>query len=471
MYARVSAALFVVAVFLAVPSRAFAEHVEWTKAVYAEVVRADHGGAVEQVPFFPYQLDVQLPQDLMRVSAAGTPGIVVVGGAAIGDGGAITAPTTPYVAKLALDDGRVLWTWQPNAAEPPAGRLRSIATDASGDVYVAGYMSVDAPVGDTSLIVKLEGSDGTQLWRLDGPDGTHNYALSVDGAGSVFVTSDASSGEQIVSKLATADGAAAWTSSMASASLSWEDFRLAIDANGNVLAAGSYFDSSEPLGSAGVQVAKLDASTGLASWQHRLGTRAWQLGLQKIVATPDDDVIVASHDGLARIAADDGTERWQILEGDGYRAFDRLVGADGALYGAGETQAFAWLRRYDPESGDVLWETPFMPGTFASVSTLAAGNDGKLLAGWQNFELDAMVGALAVDPSSGAIDWSVAYGELNLVTDNARTAGLVQTEDGAIYVGSYLDDTPQPVSTWNLAKLVSGSGTDPNDPIFESGFD
>jgi len=95
MYARVSAALFVVAVFLAVPSRAFAEHVEWTKAVYAEVVRADHGGAVEQVPFFPYQLDVQLPQDLMRVSAAGTPGIVVVGGAAIGDGGAITAPTTP----------------------------------------------------------------------------------------------------------------------------------------------------------------------------------------------------------------------------------------------------------------------------------------------------------------------------------------------------------------------------------------
>jgi hypothetical protein len=459
------------AVSVAAFSSAAAEQIEWTKAIYAEVVRADHGGAVEQVPFFPYQLDIQLPRDVLRVSMAGTPGIVVAGSAAIGDGGSLSAPTTPYVAKLALDDGRILWTWQPNAAEPPPGHLWSIATDASGDVYVAGFTTLASPVGDTSLIAKVDGADGTQRWRVDGPGGTHNYELALDGAGSVFVVEDRSDSTEVVWKLATENGAAAWSGVTSAAASFAQDFRLALDAEGNALVAGSYFDGNEPLGMMGVQVSKFDGSTGLASWQHRLGSSAWRYGLQKILATPDGDAIVASHDALARLSAADGSERWQALEGDGYRAFDRLVGADGAIYGAGETGQVAWLRRYDADSGGVLWETPFTPGAFASASTLAAGVDGNVLAGWQYWGTDAMVGALAVAPADGRIDWSVEYGVPNLVTDNGRTAGVLQIDDGTIYVGSYLDDTPQPVSTWNLAKIVADPVPDPDDPIFANGFD
>src|SRR5262249_54892056 len=66
---------------LAAAGSACAQNIEWRQEVYAEVVRADHGGAVEQVPFYPYWSAIDLPLRVMQVSQEGTSGIVLAGSA------------------------------------------------------------------------------------------------------------------------------------------------------------------------------------------------------------------------------------------------------------------------------------------------------------------------------------------------------------------------------------------------------
>src|SRR5262245_30459820 len=108
---------------------ACAQSVEWHVPLYAEVVRADLGGAEVQALFQPYWVSGDLPQSVMQLSLAGPPGIVAAGGAEIGDDDGIWTPVTPYAMKVSTSDGHVLWAWQPQPDAPLEGRILSTAVD------------------------------------------------------------------------------------------------------------------------------------------------------------------------------------------------------------------------------------------------------------------------------------------------------------------------------------------------------
>jgi putative pyrroloquinoline-quinone binding quinoprotein len=442
---------------LLAPIAALAQQTAWREPIYAEVVRADHGGSVEQVPFYPYQQVLDSSGRVMRISSAGTEGVVLAGSAQLGDGNEASAPTTPYVAKLDARDGHALWSWQPDPVVPPQGRLRWSDVDADGAVFVAGSLTTDDQ-GERSLLVKLDGATGAELWRVVGEPSTVAYMFAFDAAGSVVVTSSApnSAGQQ-VAKFATADGSPGWSHLIEFGIEQIHDFRLAVRSDGDVFAAGSCFcDEGD------VQVVRLGAEDGAEAWRY-VSPDMEELEEAQNVVVLGDDVLVASRAGRVRLGGADGAVVWQqSINSADFRTFDVIADAAGRLFVAGSNHVddTAVVRRYDPATGDSLWEAVLsVPGDIPPASTwlVSIANDGSLLPAWYSFP----VGAASVDAESGAVGWSRL-----LDSDGSWPVGIEQAPGGAIFVGAY-DWAQGDAATWILFKLVDVAA----DTLFKNGFD
>jgi hypothetical protein len=447
---------------LIAPVTALAQQTVWREPVYAEVVRADHGGAVEQVPFTPFESVLDVPRPVMLILEQGAPGIVLAGAATIGDS-MPADPTTPYAAKIDGGDGHVLWSWQPEPAAPTEGRIRSAAIAADGAIFLAGAVKTSPDEDLRALVVKLDGATGAELWRLTGDEGTTAFGVAIDADGDAIVTgSEPNVDGQRVTRYAGADGTVAWSHVIAAGVASWDDFRVAIAPGGDVYAGGYYFDFANPEGSTGVQVARLGGSDGNERWLFRANeTRLDQA--QSILAI-GDDALVASHVGSIRLAAADGSVIWERADPTtDFRTFDAFVDADGRLFAAGGNHATetASVRRYDPATGDMLWEGALTDGSPppANAFLVAPAADGSLLSAWYS----APVGAGALDAESGAVAWSRA---LDPFTEPSFPVGIVQSADGSIFVGAY-QGYGDPLATWVVFKLADVTA----DTLFENGFD
>jgi hypothetical protein len=450
--------VFAGAAFFA-PEAVQAQQTVWREPVYAEVVRTDHGGDVESVPFYPYQWTVDPSSRVMRVSTAGTTGIVLAGSAQTGDGDEQSAPTTPYVTKLDVGDGHVLWTWQPDPVLPPQGRIWWSDIDTDGAIFVAGSVETDLQP-PRSLLAKLDGATGAELWRVVGEPSTTSYMFAFDGMGSVVVTSsEPDDAGQRVAKYAVADGAPAW-SHVITRGISWHnDFRLAVRADGDVFAAGSSADNSEGMG---VEVVRLHASDGSEAWRYFTQDMSVLEEAQNVVVL-DEDVLVASRAGRVRLAGDDGAVMWQqSINSADFRTFDVITDAAGRLFVAGSNHVdrTAVVRRCDPATGDALWEAVLSDsGDIASTWLVSIANDGSLLPAWYSNP----VGAANVDAENGAVAWSRL---LDPYPDGSSPVGIEQAPDGAIFVGTY-EWSQGDAATWVVFKLVDVAA----DTIFENGFD
>jgi hypothetical protein len=443
---------------LLAPVAAPAQQVAWREAVYADVVRADHGGAVESVPFYPYRATIDPSSRVMRVSLAGAPGIVLAGSAQTGDGSASSAPTTPYVAKLDAGDGHALWSWQPDPILAPQGRLWWADIDADGAIFVAGSLQTDDEPA-RALLVKLDGVTGAELWRVVGEPSTTAYMFAFDASGNVVVTSsEPGDAGQRVAEYAIADGAPGWSHLVDDGTAAFNDLRLAVRADGDVFASSSCFCTDGD-----VQVVRLGAADGAEAWRY-VSPDAMELEETQDVVVLGDDVLVASRAGRVRLAAADGAVMWQqSVDSADFRTFDTIVDAAGRLFiaGSNHVDGTAAVRRYDPATGDSLWEATLSTPEDGPSSTWLVGiaNDGSLLPAWYA----AQSGAANVDAGSGAVAWSEL---LDGSVAFSSPVGIVQTPDDGIFVGEY-PQTGDPMATWVLYKLDDVAA----DRIFASDFD
>ena len=448
---------------------AHAQSVEWRQPIYADVAGYPHAR------FRPYLVSQDLPLGVMQLSQVGTPGIVVAGGAEIGEYDGVWTPVTPFVAKMATSDGHLLWSWQLPAEHPLQGRIWSTATDVSGAVFVTGSMHAADGELDRFLLTKLDASTGAALWQVTGPpQGASGYGVAVDAAGDVLLTSsEADYRGQRVSKYAGADGSLVWSTLMADGSTDWDDFRIALDSDGNALAGGFYVDNSNPEQEVrGAEVGKFRNSDGVEMWRYRNVDPDLFGNVQGIASAPNGDVIMqGGYVGLARLASADGSVVWQRDDDAFYQSYDLLVDANGRAFTAGWNTStdIAWLRRIDLDTGATLWQAN-PAGELPSVaSVLALGIDGKLMVGWH---LDVFAGAYLMgttvaDTESGAIAWTARLGISQSNYDTGRTVGIVQAPDGSIFVGSYSDNPPDSGPTWTVFKLSSTL----TDAMFANGFD
>lgn len=102
------------------------------------------------------------------------------------------------VVKFDGDDGEVVWSWQDGTEADEV--LLGVTVDLDDNVYVAGggegIATFDTPIANTSIVRKLNGSTGTEIWRYSGEAtlGSLFRAVSIDEASGVVVAAGVAEG-------------------------------------------------------------------------------------------------------------------------------------------------------------------------------------------------------------------------------------------------------------------------------------
>ena len=199
---------------------------------------------------------VSLQRDAHRREADGVTGEVrwryhAVGygvDAAFGPDGNLLVVDYEFAAKLDPSNGTEVW----HKAFTGYVLLESnIAVDANGDVVTGGTVSVPAS-GDIKMgLLKFSGVDGAEIWRAGFPGVFGRVqGVGVDAAGDAFATGPARPEDDpagpidmAVAKIAGASGAFLWYRAFGiDDGLADLGERVAVDAAGDVVAVGSFYD-------------------------------------------------------------------------------------------------------------------------------------------------------------------------------------------------------------------------------------
>ncbi len=179
-------------------------------------------------------------------------------------------------------DGNSLWTHQFGAV----AEAFSVAVNASGDAYVAGYtrgaLTGSPSAGGQDAFVRKLDADGNALWTRQFGTSSSDIArgVAVDASGNVYVAgetfgalegSNAGSNDTFVRKLSTT-GTALWTRQFGTSGSEFAN-AVAVDASGNVFIAGqtSFTLGGMSLTTYEVFVRILDG-TGVTVWTDQRGT-------------------------------------------------------------------------------------------------------------------------------------------------------------------------------------------------------
>jgi uncharacterized delta-60 repeat protein len=155
-----------------------------------------------------------------------------------------------YTAKYSVADGALLWERRYNGPGNFDDQARAVAVDNGGNVIVTGFsVNMSSPnFKSESYTVKYATADGALIWeqRSDGPTHNSNYGqdVKVDSSGNVIVAGNSSNGsthDYYTVKYASGDGAVVWEHRVENRLAFLEASpRLAVDASGNVILAGVF---------------------------------------------------------------------------------------------------------------------------------------------------------------------------------------------------------------------------------------
>ena len=194
--------------------------------------------------------------------------------------------------------------WAQRMAGTYSDGFTSVAIDSGGNVVAAGSFTGTTTGLTTNLtsnannpdaiVVKYNGSTGASLWaqRVGGVSADGFASVAVDGSGNVvaagrftgtttglstnLTAAGVSSGAMVV-KYNGSTGADLWAQAVSSAN-GWDEFRsVAVDAGGNVVAAGFFSGTTSGLNpnlsgnGQDALVVKYNGSTGAHQWSRRVG--------------------------------------------------------------------------------------------------------------------------------------------------------------------------------------------------------
>ena len=301
------------------------------------------------------------------------------------------------------------------------GSALSVAVDATGDVYVAGYTVITRGPGQPwrrDAFLRKYDRVGTRLWSrefgsmvttaIDAATG-----VAVDGEGNIYVagiTLEALSGQTsagdkdaFLRKYA-ASGAELWTRQFGSPETDRAQ-GVAVDATGNVYVGGETFGALPGQVSAGSRDAFLRryGSGGEEAWTRQFGSPGPD-SILGVAVDGEGNVYVAGEtggdlpgqvsagrgDAFLRKYDPEGTESWTRQFGfldSADSANSVAVDADGNAYVAGSTHSSteaqmrpverkAFLRKYDSRGGE-LWNGLFGE-TFDVVSSVVVDVEGNV---------------------------------------------------------------------------------------------
>ena len=427
---------------------------------------------------------------------------------------------------------------------------RAVATDTSGNVYVAGYTESSGWVSagwDTLYEGVLDGfvvslnRDGTHRWSsyLGGASGDRAFGLATDTMGNVYVAGHTNSSgwvsggwypafqgylDGFVVSLAP-DGTHRWSSYLGGAD-SDAAYGVATDASGNVYVAGETDSSGWVSGGWDTSHGSKDGFVvsltpdGTHRWSSYVGGDYDDDSAWGVATDASGNVYVAgktysswwasggwdtsycgSGEGFVVSLDSDGTHRWSSYLGADGRDYARGVATDasGNVYVAGYTDSAHWVSGgWEPpwgwSSGFVVslapdgthrWSSPLggMDSDIAnSVATDASGNvyvaggtqsSGWVSGGWDTSldgDRDAFVVSLTRD---GTHRWSSYVGG----ADSDSAWGVATDSSGNVYVAGDTESSGWVFGGWNPSHkgdadgfVVKISGTIPSGDLNADGL-
>jgi hypothetical protein len=218
------------------------------------------------------------------------------------------------------------------------GSFSKVAIDSAGNAIAAGQ-SYDAMTNQRDIAVMKYSADGLEVWDqpmiiAGGSRSTGTQALAVDGSADVFVAGwlngTSQVGESIVVKLSGATGAELWRQTWATTSgYVWG----APDGAGDVIAC------CIPL-TGGVGTVKFAGATGAELWSQFPAIPDFNFSGGATLDHGGDAVVIGSI--LSKVNGADGTEAWgQPQKGDGV-AVDHANNVDSVMRGGVTARSGMW---------------------------------------------------------------------------------------------------------------------------------
>lgn len=362
------------------------------------------------------------------------------------------------VVKYAGQDGHEIWRATIDGELPfEAGEYATAAaTDASGDVFVVGRLfnydrRYPGVPGIDSTIVKLDGRDGTELWRRSflAPNGVPVGALRVlpegdpvlagrldDGYDTSVIRLDGRTGDDVwrSALVARAAGGADGSGSVRAVGETQPDLLLEQDGAGRIVL------------NHGQGVTSLDAADGRIAWQ----TAPDGLFVDALALDPRGDVLLAgSYPGLrvVKLAGRDGHELWRAVYGaaDLPNGSEPVVTADAsgdvllALNGGSTRHPSLVATKLDGDTGATRWART-VTGRLGGHANAAAATDGGdlVVAGW----LESVTGVreLAVLRLRGATGTTLWQRRIvSGAGDNAAFAVALDSTQNVVAIGTTFD--------------------------------
>src|SRR6185369_7832844 len=232
--------------------------------------------------------------EVANTPPTGRPLAVAVDGA--GDvltGGRVVTATNDdgIVAKLAGLDGAELWQQRVSGSADLTDQVRGITSDATNVVVAVGQVINTGTNGD-ALVLKLDPTDGHQLWRLDldGGASLRDDALAVVMAGADAIVAGATTllggtdAQMSVQKRAGADGASLWHTELSGTPGA---------ARAVVLSGADVFVAGDVAGL--IVVAKVGSANGALAWRTDVAGSATPSDMGRALAVGGGRAVVAGH--------------------------------------------------------------------------------------------------------------------------------------------------------------------------------
>lgn len=196
-------------------------------------------------------------------------------------------------------------TSQGDVTYPGSGGVVGVAVDGADNVFLVGqtFGSLLAGEGDPGdsdfFVIKLDGLDGSEIWRLQSGGGSEFdsfHAAKADPAGNLVVvgiSGQTDSVDFVVLRLSGADGSTLWEYSPSSASSTDVLHAVDLDAEGDVYVAGGLGAGNLQGGVAELPVVvKLNGSTGEPVWTYE-GAAASRAYFSSVAVDPSTGTVVA----------------------------------------------------------------------------------------------------------------------------------------------------------------------------------
>jgi len=284
------------------------------------------------------------------------------------------------VVKLRGSDGAILWRRvidnsevklsqrQREDAGPDDDALK-VTTDPSGDVIAAGVLAGYENLNGLFFVIKLRGSDGTELWHYavgDWSPGSQADTVIVDKDGDVLAGGFTTDFLRLfilgpmftVVKLDGATGAELWQGNAAGEAQS-----LSLTPEGDVVGTGSRIGALSTI--------RLRGSDGAIMWRNQAAQ--WV----SVVTANAAGAIVAGAEAVFALNPTDGTQMWYRSVETSFEA--AATDRNGDVFAAGYSAASSVLK-LNAATGMDLWPAPADPDALLDVKALAVDSEGDVVA-------------------------------------------------------------------------------------------